>query len=76
MVGERLEEVEVASVDERHLDRAAPHLRHSLEPAEATTNHDDSMQNTGALGSGVSPRRENVDGFGDALHAAVAERLV
>ena len=41
LVGERLEEVEVAPVDERDLDRPAPQLRERLEAAEsAADDHD------------------------------------
>ena len=41
LVGERLEEMEVAAVDERDLDRRAPQLRDRLEAAESSADDDD-----------------------------------
>jgi hypothetical protein len=41
LVGERLEEMEVAAVDERHLDRRTPQLRHRPQAAETSTDDDD-----------------------------------
>ena len=41
LVGERLEEMEVAAVDERHLDRRTPQLRHRLQAAETSADDDD-----------------------------------
>ena len=41
LVGERLEEMEVAAVDERHLDRRTPQLRHRLQTAETSADDDD-----------------------------------
>ena len=43
LVRERLEEMEVAAVDERDLDRRAPKLRHRCEAAEASAYDDDVM---------------------------------
>jgi hypothetical protein len=41
LVGERLEEMEVAAVDERDLDRRTPQLRDRLEPTETSPDDDD-----------------------------------
>ena len=41
LVGEWLEEVEVAAVDERHLDRGPAQLAHRLQPREAASHDDD-----------------------------------
>ncbi len=40
LVGERLEEVEVLPVDERHVDRSPPERAHRPQPAEAASDHD------------------------------------
>ena len=40
LVGQRLEQVEVAPVDQRDLDRRAAQLRDGLQPAEAAADHD------------------------------------
>jgi hypothetical protein len=39
-----LEEVEVAAVDERHLDRRMPERKRSLKAAEAAADDDDAMR--------------------------------
>ena len=44
LVGERLEEVEVAAVDQRHLDRRAAQLQRRLQPAEAAADDHDTMR--------------------------------
>ena len=49
LVGQRLEEVEVPPVDERHLDRRPPQLQRGLEPAEAAADHDH------AVGAALAP---------------------
>ena len=41
LVGERLEEMEVAAVDERDLDRRTPQLRDRLQAAETSADDDD-----------------------------------
>ena len=41
LVGERLEEIEVLPVDERHLDRGAPEAADCEQPAEASSDDDD-----------------------------------
>jgi hypothetical protein len=43
LVGERLEEMEVAAVDERDLDRRTPQLRDRLEASEASADDDDAV---------------------------------
>ena len=43
LIGERLEEVEVPPVDERHLDRRTPKRERRLQPAEAAADDDDAM---------------------------------
>ena len=43
LVGQRLEEVEVAPIDERHVDRGAADPHRRLEAAEAAADHDDAM---------------------------------
>ena len=50
LVGERLEEMEVAAVDERDLDRRTPQLRDRLEAAE-TAADDDDLVFSGARGA-------------------------
>ena len=54
LVGERLEEVEVAPVDERDLDGRTPQLQDGLDPAEATADHDDMLPPGGRCGSRAS----------------------
>ena len=44
LVGERLEEVEVAAIDQRHLDRHARELQRGLQAAEAAADDDDAMR--------------------------------
>jgi hypothetical protein len=41
LVGKRLEEMEIAAVDERHLDRRTPQLGHRLQAAETSADDDD-----------------------------------
>ena len=43
LIGQRLEEVEVAAVDQRHVDRSAADLERRLEAAEAAADHDDAV---------------------------------
>jgi hypothetical protein len=43
LIGERLEEMKVAAVDERDLDRCTPKLQDRLEAAEASSDDDDAV---------------------------------
>src|SRR5437867_8021196 len=43
ILGERLEEVEVPPIDERHLDRGTPKLQDGLEAAEAASDYNDTV---------------------------------
>src|SRR4051794_11193558 len=43
LVAQRLEEVEVAPVDQRDLDRSAPESKDGLQPAETSADHHDAM---------------------------------
>jgi hypothetical protein len=50
LVGQRLEQMEVAAVDERDLHGRVPHSARSLEPAEAAADDDDTMDAHAANG--------------------------
>jgi hypothetical protein len=49
LVGERLEEMEVAAVDERELDRRTAQLRDRLQAAETSAADDDDVVVTGPI---------------------------
>ena len=55
LVGQRLEEVEVAPVDERHVDRGAAELLRRLQAPEAAADDDDAMP-----GFSVGPHRRRL----------------
>jgi hypothetical protein len=54
LVRERLEEMEVAAVDERDLDRRIPQLRDRLEAAETFADDDDVVAGAGGLRRAVA----------------------
>jgi hypothetical protein len=62
VVGERLEEIEVAAVDGRDLDRRTPQVRDRLEPSETATDDDDLVFSgaRGAHGVHYFPRTSSV----------------
>ena len=56
LVGERLEQVEVSPVDQRHLDWVVAKLQGSLKATEAPTDHDHTMD------AGIAHARQTVPG--------------
>ena len=56
LVGERLEEVEVSPVDQRHLHWVPAKLQRSLQAAEASADHDHTMD------AGIAHPRQTVPG--------------
>src|SRR5262249_56894481 len=78
LVGERLEEVEVAAVDQRHLDRRAAELLHRLEPAEAAAHRDNAMsrqrgraRSSSAVRSAVGAASRRSSGIGLPLSTEI-----
>src|SRR5580704_10383433 len=51
LIGQRLEQMEVAPVDERHVNRTAMQLLHGLEAAEAAADHDHAVSGCGGAHS-------------------------
>ena len=54
LVRQRLEEVEVLPVEERHLDRCPAQPAYRLEPAEATSDDDDAIGHRSGLGTSTN----------------------
>ena len=64
LVGERLEEMKVAAVHQRDLDRRMPQLRHRLKAAETSADDDDVMARAGGLRRPIARLVEVTQAYG------------